>query len=165
MPTAPLDDRNQPCTVARLTNRQLAWRALGIKSLTKDELVKREQQITINLEIVFAIAGGVIGWVLWATFLLPFTSLNGTLLGNFAIPTISSILVSTAIWFASLSWIRQQRFPKIAQIHLDHGHCAACGYSLSDLNPEADGCLVCPECNAAWRRDRVGGKAETVSDA
>lgn len=154
MPT-PHDDRDQPCTVARLTNRQLAWRALGIRSLTKDQLIKGEQQITIDLEILIAIAGGVIGWVLWTTILLPFTSLSGTPLGHFVIPMISSVVVSTAIWFASLSWVRQRRFPKIAQIHLDHGRCAGCGYALQDLPTEPDGCIICPECNAAWQASRV----------
>lgn len=155
MPT-PRDDRNQHCSLAKLTNRQLAWRALGIKSLTKDSLIKQEQQVTINLEIVIAIAGGVIGWVLWTALILPFTSLDGTLLGHLGLPMVSSIVISTAIWYASLSWVRQHKFSKIAQIHLDHSQCAACGYCLTDLHREADGCLVCPECSAAWKADRVG---------
>lgn len=161
MPSLPVDDRDQPCTVAQLTSRQLAWRAVGIKSLTNDELVKREQQVTINLEVAIAIAGGVIGWVLWTVLFLPFTSLKGTLLGNTLVPMASSIVVSTIIWFISLSWVRRNKFHRIAQIHLEHGHCAACGYSLHDLTVESDGCLVCPECNAAWRADRVNTSAES----
>lgn len=152
---APCDDRKQPCRVARLTNRQLAWRAIGIKSLTNDDLVKREQQVTINLEVVIAIAGGVLGWALWTAVFLPFTSLKGSLLGNLVVPMVSSIVVSTVIWFASLSWVRKHKFSKIAQIHLDHNCCAACGYSLQDLNAEHDGCVVCPECSAAWLAERI----------
>jgi hypothetical protein len=34
---------------------------------------------------------------------------------------------------------------------LQAGHCAACGYPLLEIEPEADGCRVCPECGAAWR--------------
>jgi hypothetical protein len=162
--STPLDDRGSPCAVARLTNRQLAWRALGIKSLTKDDLVKREQQITINLEIVIALAGGVLGWVLWTSVFLPFTSLNGTLIGTLGIPMMSSIVVSTVIWFLMLGWVRKHKFSKIAQIHLDHACCAACGYSLRDLHPEADGCFVCPECNAAWLASRVRTSTETKLD-
>lgn len=33
------------------------------------------------------------------------------------------------------------------------GICAACGYRLDDLPVEDDGCVVCPECGAAWKRD------------
>lgn len=29
--------------------------------------------------------------------------------------------------------------------------CASCGFDLSTLAPELDGCVVCPECAAAWR--------------
>lgn len=30
--------------------------------------------------------------------------------------------------------------------------CPGCGYSLAELEPEVDGCRVCPECGGAWRR-------------
>lgn len=32
------------------------------------------------------------------------------------------------------------------------GRCPSCGYELSQLPIEADGCVICPECGAAWRR-------------
>jgi len=154
----PKDDRDRPCAVARLTSRQLAWRSIGIKSLTKDEITKQEQQVTINLEIAIALIGGVLGWALWTVLFLPFTPLKGSLLGNFLIPMIASIAVSTIIWFASLTWIRQRMFSRIADIHLEHGKCAGCGYELRDLPTENDGCVVCPECNAAWNADRIGAE-------
>lgn len=34
------------------------------------------------------------------------------------------------------------------------GRCAACGFSLRDIETQHDGCVVCPECSAAWHRDR-----------
>ncbi len=34
--------------------------------------------------------------------------------------------------------------------------CASCGYDLSGLKAEEDGCTVCPECGAAWRLDENG---------
>lgn len=34
------------------------------------------------------------------------------------------------------------------------GRCAACGFSLRDIEVRADGCVVCPECAAAWHQDR-----------
>ena len=36
------------------------------------------------------------------------------------------------------------------------GRCRACDYDLARLEPEADGCTVCPECSAAWRLDHPG---------
>jgi hypothetical protein len=29
--------------------------------------------------------------------------------------------------------------------------CGACGYDLSGLTPQKDGCRVCPQCGGAWR--------------
>ena len=154
----PKDDRDRPCAVARLTSRQLAWRSIGIKSLTKDELVKQEQQVTLNTEIGIALLGGVLGWILWTAAIMPFTSLQNTLLGHLLIPFVFSIVISTLIWFITLTWVRQRKFSKIAGIHLKHGHCAGCGYELRDLPTENDGCVVCPECNAAWNADRIGAE-------
>jgi uncharacterized Zn finger protein (UPF0148 family) len=34
------------------------------------------------------------------------------------------------------------------------GRCAACGFSLRDIEVRPDGCVVCPECAAAWHQDR-----------
>lgn len=138
-----------------MTNRQLAWRSVGIKKLTKDQLIRQEQQATINTEIVIALLGGLIGWILWTAAILPFTPLKSTLLGNFILPTITSIVVSTAIWFITLNAVRRSKFHKISSIHLEQGQCAACAYRLDGLTPEADGCVVCPECNAAWKHNRI----------
>jgi len=101
-----------------MTNRQLAWRSIGIKRLTNDQVVRQEQQATINTEIGIALAGGLIGWVLWTAAILPFTPLKGTLLGNLVLPTITSIVVSTAIWLVSLNAIRRSKFHIISSIHL-----------------------------------------------
>jgi hypothetical protein len=40
-------------------------------------------------------------------------------------------------------------------LYLGIGRCPQCAYRLSDLKPEADGCVVCPECGAAWRSDAI----------
>ena len=154
MPT-PRDDRDQPCSVARLTNRQLAWRALGIRSLTKDSLIKQEQLVTFSTEVFVAIAGGVIGWVVWVFAILPFTGLKNTYTGHLIIPFFFCIVVSSLAWFFSLSWIRTRKSKQIAQLHLDHGLCPSCAYALDGLDPQQDGCVVCPECNAAWNAIRV----------
>ncbi len=39
---------------------------------------------------------------------------------------------------------------------LKWGVCASCGYTLRDAKAQEDGCVVCSECGAAWKRDRVG---------
>lgn len=34
------------------------------------------------------------------------------------------------------------------------GTCGTCGFGLTDLGVEADGCVACPECGSAWHQDR-----------
>lgn len=35
---------------------------------------------------------------------------------------------------------------------LNNGYCPSCAYGIDTIRPEHDGCTVCPECGAAWRR-------------
>jgi predicted nucleic acid-binding Zn ribbon protein len=35
------------------------------------------------------------------------------------------------------------------------GLCPSCGYEIGTVVPVEDGCTICPECGAAWRRATV----------
>lgn len=56
----------------------------------------------------------------------------------------------------------------IAGTAVAEGYCGACGYDLQAAVAAEDGCLVCPECGAAWRAERVtvphweNGAARTI---
>lgn len=39
---------------------------------------------------------------------------------------------------------------RVAELFRDACMCMVCGYDLSAATPAADGCIVCPECGAAW---------------
>lgn len=43
----------------------------------------------------------------------------------------------------------------LASTAVSLGVCGSCGYSLNHIAPEADGCIVCPECGAAWKNFRI----------
>lgn len=43
----------------------------------------------------------------------------------------------------------------IAGTAVAEGYCGACGYDLESVPQADDGCLVCPECGAAWLAQRV----------
>ncbi|MBX3407968.1 MAG: hypothetical protein KF869_14520 [Phycisphaeraceae bacterium] len=47
------------------------------------------------------------------------------------------------------------RVPTITDF-LRIGRCPQCAYLLQGLMPEQNGCIICPECGAAWRKDSVG---------
>jgi len=36
------------------------------------------------------------------------------------------------------------------------GLCPACAYNINEIQPDPDGCTVCPECGAAWRMSNAG---------
>lgn len=42
-----------------------------------------------------------------------------------------------------------------------HRCCFACEYDLDGLQPESDGCTVCPECGGAWK---LGSLENTKAD-
>jgi hypothetical protein len=56
---------------------------------------------------------------------------------------------------------RRRRIASIAAVaaaYTGRGHCASCAYNLNRLPPEPDGCVICPECGAAWRLSRPSGR-------
>ncbi len=54
-------------------------------------------------------------------------------------------LAYNALW-----WRRV--LPRHVQQILASGYCPSCAFSLEGLVVESDGCVVCPECGAAWKR-------------
>lgn len=42
---------------------------------------------------------------------------------------------------------------EIARFIVGAGACASCDYPLAGVPEDDDGCTVCPECRAAWRRE------------
>ncbi len=52
------------------------------------------------------------------------------------------VLPRFRLWLWNRTW--KSRYKEV-------GRCPACQYELTALEPEADGCTVCPECGGAWR--------------
>lgn len=156
----PSDDRGQPCDIAKLSVRQICWRALGLKSVAKDPIVKKEMAATAVPETIVALIGGVVGWVMWDIFV---SSIVTPLVGyplNLLMQVLVAIVIAMFFWFVLLNYVRVRRFSQIAEIFLTEGLCAACGYNLQDLVAENDGCIVCPECYGAWKSNRVGNQSD-----
>ncbi|MFO0861538.1 MAG: hypothetical protein U0570_13370 [Phycisphaerales bacterium] len=62
---------------------------------------------------------------------------------------IGFLLLAGILFSATRIWI-----PAIAQYWLSLGECPSCRYGLASIEPEADGCTVCPECGGAWELNR-----------
>jgi uncharacterized Zn finger protein (UPF0148 family) len=57
--------------------------------------------------------------------------------------------------FSMRAHLHKQRERVVVGFLLE-GRCPACTYPVRGVPATADGCVVCPECSAAWRRERVG---------
>ncbi|MCA9302757.1 MAG: hypothetical protein KC996_01395 [Phycisphaerales bacterium] len=157
----PTDDRGNPCSIAGLSAKQVGWRALGLPSVTPDPVLKEEQKRTAGIEIAVAIVGGLVGWVLWSIAVSPLTRPKLGVLLDLVAQTTWCVIVAMIFWYILLNRIRRERFPRIAEIYLSAGNCASCGYKLHGLAPEPDSCILCPECNAAWKQTRIGSQVES----
>jgi hypothetical protein len=69
--------------------------------------------------------------------------LSGTLLLVFGHVALISLLIARRPTSAMIEKVFAKR--------MNQGRCKACAFSLAGLNPEPDGCTLCPECGAAWR--------------
>jgi hypothetical protein len=81
---------------------------------------------------------------------------------DLAIPGLP-IFVGTAVFWIGLVLLiigmriltRRTSSTSLAATAISMGVCGSCGYSLEHLQPEADHCVVCPECGAAWKLFRI----------
>lgn len=90
--------------------------------------------------------------LLFATFLV-WAVLTGALTGPrgwlyAAIRTLFPLALGWMCWRS----LREPYASSVARSCVAMGRCGSCGYGLSGLAPEPDGCTVCPECGSAWRR-------------
>jgi len=152
----PTDDRSKPCKIADLSAKQIIWRALGLPSVTPNPVLKAEEKRTAGIEITVTVVGGLIGWALWSVLITRYTRPRFGILIDFVALSTCCVVVGMIFWYFLLNRIRRERFPHIAEIYLSAGKCAACAYKLAGLKPEQDGCVVCPECSAAWNATRIG---------
>jgi hypothetical protein len=124
--------------------------------LSRDPATRFEQARTAGRETVAGIAGGAAGLVLYNLSLSGTVRTAGGFATDLAAQMISAIVVGMGAWYAALGPIRRASFAKIAPFYLSECRCPSCGYGITDLPACQDGCVVCPECNAAWKADRLG---------
>jgi hypothetical protein len=63
------------------------------------------------------------------------------------------------LWFVDPIFRRRRlraRWRSVLPVFTDRALCPSCGHSLRDLVPADDGCVMCPECGAAWNHERIG---------
>jgi hypothetical protein len=73
------------------------------------------------------------------------------LLTRIAISIAFYLAAAVITWIAIAAWYQKLVIPERAGDMLRRGKCVSCDYSVADLNPDSDGCTICPECGAAWK--------------
>ncbi|MCG3123169.1 MAG: hypothetical protein GIKADHBN_01578 [Phycisphaerales bacterium] len=51
----------------------------------------------------------------------------------------------------------QNMAARVARAVVAEGYCAACAAPLSGVEPQDEGCVECPACAAAWKRETPAG--------
>lgn len=64
-----------------------------------------------------------------------------------------------SIWL-SRRMIRRMNAPPASLADM----CAACTHSLTGVSTDSDGCVVCPECGAAWRVSALDVQSSNAED-
>lgn len=72
---------------------------------------------------------------------------------NFLILLVPTLIAGEVI-VRSVRGRQRESQSMLASFLVAHRRCGACGYDLRPTAPEQDGCVVCPECSAAWHKDR-----------
>jgi hypothetical protein len=130
------DDRARPFTLAPNTN-------LGGNFWTRTPLgvfLRRWGLVAV-----------ILGFSMWFVLRLPMNLLT---VGHLIVPLSVMLFSYGLICIAALLIRKRERVSRIASLLAAHGRCGGCAYSLEAIPPEPDGCRICPECGAAWHKDR-----------
>lgn len=73
-----------------------------------------------------------------------------------AVPGIVCCLLFIHTWGKSRYEPQEAAALRWASRILWKQHCPGCACSLAGLTPELDDCIRCPQCDAAWKAERVG---------
>jgi hypothetical protein len=104
--------------------------------------------------------------VMWLGFGLAALWAVVSFVRNPAAPTVGQLLGAIPFLFILMGMQRlmrpSRRLPvsALAARLAAYRRCGACGYDLRQIEPEADGCVVCGVCKRAWRR--AGGSREST---
>ncbi len=72
-----------------------------------------------------------------------------------AIITVGALLVVPALFILFFFSVRPTDSVVHTRTYVYAGLCGQCGFSLKGLVTQPDGCVVCPECAAAWHEESI----------
>jgi len=75
------------------------------------------------------------------------TMVAGSVIASIVVSIVTERLIGTGL--------HSRQWDKFVAAYTKAGQCPSCGYGLRGLPITEDGCVVCPECTAAWRFSRL----------
>jgi hypothetical protein len=152
-----LDDRGRPIRrldradlvrAARSDNPGLAMLAARLRIAIKSECRRNTpDRVILMIALVLGVlfTYGVIGSIAASTM-----GVRGAGVGLLIL--IGLIVAANRLY----SWyVRRGALGQIARTAVAEGVCGSCAFSLEGAVTDPDARVVCPECGAAWRRDRI----------
>lgn len=101
----------------------------------------------------------VVGVLLLMALVLLTLKDTATGLGLLIISPVAMPLLALALVTArGLIGLGRELPPRLRGDTLAMGRCPVCNYDLLALTAEADACVTCPECGAAWNWDAIGDR-------
>ncbi|MBL4591420.1 MAG: hypothetical protein JKY96_05620 [Phycisphaerales bacterium] len=152
----PTDDRGVPCTIVKLSAKQIGMRSLSMAEMIPDKVLRKEKFATLLQEFLVIFIVILASYLFWHFFISPYTAPVLGMIFDITINTTVAIVISFVVLYFLINPLRQTKFHRIAKIYLDQARCPGCGYTLTAIAPNEDDCIVCPECNAAWNESRLG---------
>jgi hypothetical protein len=126
-------------TVRDKCTRKALWEARA--------LLKNDRRIQRQGMILGALMGTVFAL---ASFVPSRLGAPGPTLSWVTCGAVLLIIYAVAPEFWRAGFVRCRE--SLIAVFVSHDRCACCAHSLTGLPVADDGCLVCPECGAAWRK-------------
>jgi hypothetical protein len=152
-----LDDRGRPIRrlnradlvrAARSDNPGLSMLAARLRVAIKSECRRNTPDrvilmisLILGVFFIYGVAGAIAASVL---------GVRGAGIGLLVLITL--ILVANRVYHW---YVRRGALGQIARTAVAEGACGSCAFSLEGAVTDADDRVVCPECGAAWRRERI----------
>lgn len=147
------DHRRRATTLERPD--RLAHPAPGQTSLNprqRDEIISRLKMDQPGPRFWIAAAIGMTLWltlVVLSILMIRWVGLPAWL--TWLAVAVAPVGVPLVFARAGYWYMSRIRHRQMIQALIDTGLCATCAYRIDNLVAGPDGCVVCPECGAAWR--------------
>lgn len=150
---APCDDRGKTVEL-----RSLGGAAAGPSAGDDAQLADLRMRIQVLVAtdrptlhyVLIALAGAGVGVVMVAVRQV----IPG--MPNWLFAAVIGIGIAVLVGWMGYGRRTRRHASAVIDAFLREGRCPGCAYVLDGTVSAPDGCVVCPECGAAWKRDRVG---------